>query len=235
MEEIYSFYTDYCPHIKRKLCSLKDFYKWYLEIDRYFFHDANDFFIFLVYLEENHLVLPLIKSSTSFKLSQSQFPFRTGSYGKDELDLYHPLQFIQILTFIEDLRNRNSMFSLNYWCDPDFLKFFWEKGRQISVDKERIVNLIDKYPKIEAGELKRLLKKLVWLKPSFLKLWIKLESIWYCKLFAPIDINMHWDGDIDFSRSKTYERVELHNKWTKEEIKNFTMDKRRDQKFYQGS
>ena len=45
MEEIYSFHTDYCPYIKRKLCSLKDLYEWYLEIDRYFFHDANDFII----------------------------------------------------------------------------------------------------------------------------------------------------------------------------------------------
>jgi hypothetical protein len=132
MEEIYSFYTDYCPYIKRKLCSLKDLYKWYLEIDRYFFHDANDFIIFLSYLEENNLVSPLVKSSNSFKLFQSQFPFRFGSYAKEELTYYHPLQFIQILTFIEELRNRNSLFSLNYWCDPDFLKFYWKKSRHMS-------------------------------------------------------------------------------------------------------
>jgi len=224
MEEIYLFYTDYCPYIKRKLCSLEDLYEWYLKIDRYFFHDANDFIIFLAYLEEKKLVSPLIKNSSSFKLLQDQFPFRFETYGKEELPYYHPLQFIQILTFIEELRNRNSMFSLNYWCDQDFLKFYWERCRQVSLDNERIVSLIDKYPKIESGGLIKRLKQMIWLKPSFLKLWIKLESICNCKLFAPIDINMHWDGDIDSSKNKFYERIELHFKWAQEEINKFTKE-----------
>lgn len=101
--------------------------------------------------------------------------------------------------------------ALNYWCDPDFLKFYWVKGKNFSLENERIANLVRRFPKIETGSLIKRLNHVMWLKPEYLRLWIKLESIWLCKLFAPIDINMIWDGLTESSWSKLYKKIDSHD------------------------
>ena len=225
MNDIYNFYYNYCPLVKRKLCSSKDLYEWYSKIDRYFFSNENDFTIFLNYLEKNNLISPLIKTSNFSELYQSQFLEIFGYSKKEEvISYYHPIQFIQILIFIEHLNRRNSMFSLNFWCDPDYLKFLWEDCKKISLNDDRIVERMKKYPKIESGSMLKRLNQVNWLNSSFLKLWIKLESIWHCKIFSPISIGMDWDGARDSSWSEFYEKIDLHKKWAENETNKFTDD-----------
>lgn len=223
MNDIYDFYFNYCPYVKRKLCSSKDLYEWYSKIDRYFFSNENDFSIFLNYLEKNNLISPLIKTSNFSELYQSQFIEIYGYSKKEEvISYYHPIQFIQILTFIEHLNRRNSMFSLNTWCDPDFLKFLWEDSKKISLKNNRLVDRMKIYPKIEPGSMIKELNQVLWLKSSFFKLWIRLESIWLCKIFSPINIGMVWDGATGSSMSEFYGKIDLHKKWAEEEINKFT-------------
>ena len=114
------------------------------------------------------------------------------------------------------------MFSLNLWCDPDFLKFLLEDCKKISLNNDIIVERMKKYPKIESGSMIKRLSQEHWLKSSFLKLWIKLESIWHCALFSPIDIGMDWDGASGSSWSEFYEKIDLHKKWAEEETNKFT-------------
>ena len=114
------------------------------------------------------------------------------------------------------------MFSLNLWCDPDFLKFLWEDSKKISLNNNRIVDRMKKYPKIEPGSMIKGLNRVLWLKSSFLKLWIRLESIWLCKIFSPINIGMVWDGATGSSWSEFHGKIDLHKKWAEEEINKFT-------------
>ena len=69
------------------LCSSKDLYKWYLEIDQYFFSDEKDFVIFLNYLDKNRLISPIIKTSNFSKLFQSQI-IKSFGYYDEELIAY---------------------------------------------------------------------------------------------------------------------------------------------------
>jgi hypothetical protein len=223
LNDIYDFYFNYCPYVRRKLCTSKDLYEWYSKIDRYFFSNENDFTIFLNYLEKNDLISPLIKTSKISELYQSQFMEIYGDFKKEEvISYYHPIQFIEILTFIKHLNIRNSIFSLNLWCDPDFLKFYWEDNKNISLNSERIIKRMKEYPKIKAGSIIKRLNQVRWLKSSFLNLWIKLESIWLCKIFSPINIGMVWDGATGSSMSEFYGKIDLHKKWAEEEINKFT-------------
>jgi len=148
-----------------------------------------------------------------FRTFQSQFIEIYGSYNKEELiSYYHLIHFIQILIFIEHLNRRNSIFSLNYWCDPDFLTFYWVKSKNVPLENENTTRFIKNFPKIKAGNLLKKLNEVFWLKPEFLKFWIRLESIWTCELFAPIDVSMKWDGPSDCSRSEFMEKLEFHYK-----------------------
>jgi len=106
------------------------------------------------------------------------------------------------------------------------LKYYWESGKKLSLDDNYVVKRINNYPKLEPGSLKNRLKSINWLKPSFLKLWIKLESIWPCKLFSPIDISMHRVKTSGSSWSDFYKKVEAHRRWIDDELIKITEEER---------
>lgn len=62
----------------------------------------------------------------------------------------------------------------------------------------------------------------MWLKSEYLRLWIKLESMWLCELFAPVDINLIWVSSTESSWSKLYKKIDSHDKWARREIENFS-------------
>ncbi len=220
-ENAFEIWKNFCPYYRRRLLSREDLLSWATEanfIDR-FSHRQEHFKIFITLLNEMEVLCPLTRNRELLDPRFYEEPgvIRLGIIDEpQDLDLYHPIQFIEIINWL--IQSRYS--SIPYYKNAEYLEYYNLRYLEIkTIDMKRTIkqleyhgidtsqseralkeyeeqyNSINKdYPK--GNDLRRLLKirSPMWkLNEEKLKTWIKIESLIApigSEIVAPLNVNL---------------------------------------------
>ncbi len=104
---------------------------------------------------------------------------------KVNLYLYHPIQVIQIMSFLVKAIKK----CLNLFQFEDFYEFFYHRISEINNKQYEDVKIKFKVSPFYRGTLKKSLNFAKWLKSEWLGLYIKMEKIGHTDLYASGHIN----------------------------------------------
>jgi len=210
-EVIFKTYLGFCPYYRRRLYTVIEIYKWLESADlippympR---NDKDSFFVFLDFLYRNKLVTPFFSEGVKArifgriigeewwrqeykkgfirfwdddKLRESglthPYSFNGLEERKVDLYLYHPLQVIQIMSFLVKMLRK----CYNIFRFEDFYHFYIKRMSEIKNERYKLVKVTPFY----SIALIKSLNFAKWLKPEWLRLYIKLEKIGHTALYA---------------------------------------------------
>jgi len=257
-EDIFKTYLDFCPYYRRRLYTITEIYDWLQSADlipRYMpRNDKDPFFVFLDFLYRNKLVTPFFSKGVKArcfgriigedrwrqahkkefirfwdnnKLRESglthPYSFNGLEERKVDLYLYHPLQVVQIMSFlVKMMRKCYDIFQFK-----DFYYFYIKRMSEIKNEPYEIFKVTPFY----SITLIKSLNLAKWIKPEWLRLYIKLEKIDHtdlyasghtndCGIFLVDDKNEYDEGDGSSNVESWFHSFEVEKKihFTEDEI-----------------
>jgi len=220
-EKTFEIWQNFCPYYRRRLLTREDLLSWATKanfIDR-FSHRQEHFNIFIKLLNEIEVLCPLTRNG---ELLDPRFYKQPGviHLGRidepQELDLYHPIQFIEIINWLI----QSSYSSTPYYKNDEYLEYCNLRSLEIKIiDLKKTIRQLEHYnddishsekalkeyeerynsskkdyPK--GDDLRRLLKirTPIWkLNEEKLETWIKIESLVApigSEMVSPLNVNL---------------------------------------------
>ncbi len=238
-EEIFKTYLNFCPYYRRRLYTLIEIYDWLQTADLILpsmpRNDKDSVFVFLDFLYRNKLITPFFSKGVKARIfghwigeewwrqaykkdfirfwdddklreSGLMHPYSFNGIEERKVDLYffHPLQIVQIMSFLVKMMRK----CYNIFQFEDFYHFYIKRMSEIKNEHYKIVKVTPFYP----ITLIKSLNFAKWLKPEWLRLYIKLEKIDHIDLYSSGHTNdcriILVDNDAEYEEGNGSSKVE---------------------------
>ncbi len=244
--EAFEIWKNHCPFVKRELISKSNFVKWAKELNLLKTFEEDDFFLFIEFLEEAEIICPLAYSSENQRLPIKN-NFSNTKNNDHDLELYHPIQFFDVLNWLKDTSYKGSP----YYFNKNFRDYFFLKKHQFKINKTKKnieysqkngwdTNYFEEHlEKLElelnsfqnvyyvypiGSDLLRSMKiggTSRILTETFLCLWIKIESLLYQKdatFYGKYIPGMRLTVDDPWDKDQVKDHIEKYREWRDEEL-----------------